>query len=196
MTYQMQSERSQQEQSSSNGSSSSNSSNSTTIASSMGSQASPGTLTDVLSMIANGHMQDSMAAAHNVGNVARSHNDNATVQWAGKLWTIAKTFSEIQQIIAQESLSGVKDKAALIGQLARAVADSGTVAQGDVDRVLQSAGGYWQMADKDAIILHCLPAYRSKEITDEVIESQNSRIFQQAENRMHVQQALLSCLIS
>ena len=51
-------------------------------------------------------------------------------------------------------------------------------------------------ADKNAIILHCLPAYRDKEITDEVIESKNSRIFEQAENRMHVQQALLSCLLS
>ncbi len=51
-------------------------------------------------------------------------------------------------------------------------------------------------ADKDAIILHCLPAYRSKEITDEVIESKQSRVFEQAENRMHVQQALLSCLLS
>ncbi len=46
-------------------------------------------------------------------------------------------------------------------------------------------------ADKDAIILHCLPAYRDKEITDEVIESKGSRIFEQAENRMHAQQALL-----
>jgi len=43
--------------------------------------------------------------------------------------------------------------------------------------------------------LHCLPAYRSKEITEEVMESKRSRIFQQAENRMHVQQALLSCLL-
>ena len=51
-------------------------------------------------------------------------------------------------------------------------------------------------ADKDAIILHCLPAYRNKEITDDIIESKNSRIFKQAENRMHVQQALLSCLLS
>ena len=50
-------------------------------------------------------------------------------------------------------------------------------------------------ANKDAIILHCLPAYRSKEITDEVIESKESRIFEQAENRMHAQQALLSCLL-
>ncbi len=51
-------------------------------------------------------------------------------------------------------------------------------------------------ADKDAIILHCLPAYRSKEITDEIIENKKSRIFEQAENRMHAQQALLSCLLS
>jgi len=51
-------------------------------------------------------------------------------------------------------------------------------------------------ADKEAIILHCLPAYRGKEITDEVIESKKSRIFEQAENRMHAQQALLSCLLS
>ncbi len=52
-----------------------------------------------------------------------------------------------------------------------------------------------EKADKNAIILHCLPAYRSKEITDEVIESKKSRIFEQAENRMHAQQALLSCLL-
>ncbi len=51
-------------------------------------------------------------------------------------------------------------------------------------------------ADKDAIVLHCLPAYRSKEITDEVFENKKSRIFDQAENRMHVQQALLACLLS
>ncbi len=50
-------------------------------------------------------------------------------------------------------------------------------------------------AEKDAIILHCLPAYRSKEITDEVFESKKNRIFDQAENRLHAQQALLSCLI-
>ncbi len=51
-------------------------------------------------------------------------------------------------------------------------------------------------ADKNAIILHCLPAYRSKEITDEVFECKNSRIFEQAENRLHVQQALLALLLA
>jgi len=51
-------------------------------------------------------------------------------------------------------------------------------------------------ADNNAIVLHCLPAYRGKEITDKIIESKKSRIFEQAENRMHIQQALLSCLLA
>ena len=51
-------------------------------------------------------------------------------------------------------------------------------------------------ANKDVIVLHCLPAYRDKEITDQIIDSKYSRIFDQAENRLHVQQALLACLLS
>ena len=51
-------------------------------------------------------------------------------------------------------------------------------------------------ANKNVIILHCLPAYRGKEITDEVFEGSKNRIFEQAENRLHVQQALLALLLS
>ena len=51
-------------------------------------------------------------------------------------------------------------------------------------------------ANKNVIVLHCLPAYRGKEITDEVFEGSKNRIFEQAENRLHVQQALLALLLS
>jgi len=52
------------------------------------------------------------------------------------------------------------------------------------------------IANNDAIVLHCLPAYRGKEITDKIIEGSRSKVFDQAENRMHVQQALLYKLLS
>ena len=50
-------------------------------------------------------------------------------------------------------------------------------------------------AENDVIIMHCLPAYRGKEISNAVFESSRSRIFNQAENRLHAQQALLAKLL-
>ena len=50
-------------------------------------------------------------------------------------------------------------------------------------------------APADAIVMHDLPAHRGQEITDDVIESDRSVVFQQAENRMHAQQALLALLL-
>ena len=49
-------------------------------------------------------------------------------------------------------------------------------------------------AESDHLVLHCLPAYRGKEITEEVLESHSDTIFEQAENRLHAQKAVLAWL--
>jgi ornithine carbamoyltransferase len=50
-------------------------------------------------------------------------------------------------------------------------------------------------ADRSAIVLHCLPAHRGEEITDEVIEGNHSVVFDEAENRLHAQKAIMALVI-
>jgi ornithine carbamoyltransferase len=60
----------------------------------------------------------------------------------------------------------------------------------------QVNAGLLEQAAPDAVFLHCLPAKRGEEVHDEVIESPQSAVFDQAENRLHVQKALLLMLLS
>ncbi len=53
-----------------------------------------------------------------------------------------------------------------------------------------------ECAKRDAIVLHCMPAHRGDEITDEVMDGPQSVVFDQAENRLHTQKALLEFLMS
>ena len=53
-----------------------------------------------------------------------------------------------------------------------------------------------QLAHSDALFMHCLPAHREEEVTTEVLESAQSVVWQEAENRLHAQKALLEFLLT
>jgi len=59
----------------------------------------------------------------------------------------------------------------------------------------QVSADLMRLAAGDAIFLHCLPAHRGEEVTEEVFEGPRSRVFDQAENRLHVQKAIMATLM-
>ena len=67
---------------------------------------------------------------------------------------------------------------------------------------IKALGGYQinqkllDVARPECIVLHCLPAHRGEEITEDVIEGPHSVVFDQAENRLHVQKAIMALLMS
>ena len=60
----------------------------------------------------------------------------------------------------------------------------------------QVNAGLMKVAKRDVVVLHCLPAHRGEEITEDVIEGANSAVWDQAENRLHVQKAVMERLMA
>ena len=94
----------------------------------------------------------------------------------------------------EEAASGAQavytDVWASMGQESEADARAAIFAPYQVNARLMS------QAAPDAVFLHCLPAHRGSEVTDEVMESPRSIVFDEAENRLHVQKAILLTLLS
>ncbi|MEP7327009.1 MAG: ornithine carbamoyltransferase [Gemmatimonadota bacterium] len=73
--------------------------------------------------------------------------------------------------------------------------------EGETEARLQAFQGYcvdadlMKLADPKAIFLHCLPAHRGEEVSEEVLEGPQSRVWDQAENRLHAQKALMAMLM-
>ncbi|MCK5795837.1 MAG: ornithine carbamoyltransferase [Deltaproteobacteria bacterium] len=89
----------------------------------------------------------------------------------------------------QEAVTGAKvvyaDVWTSMGEEAKAEEKRAALAAYQVNKEL------FGRADTDAIFMHCLPAHRGEEVTDEIADHERSRIFDQAENRLHTQKALL-----
>jgi len=117
-----------------------------------------------------GEVQDAVARAARSGGGVRVTNDpNEAVAGASAVYT---------------------DVWASMGQEHEAEARKARFAPYQVNAALMSR------AAPDAIFMHCLPAHRGDEVTDEVIDSPASVVFDQSENRLHAQKALLALLAS
>jgi len=94
----------------------------------------------------------------------------------------------------EEAVSGAQavytDVWASMGQESETEARAAIFAPYQVNAKLMS------QASPDAVFLHCLPAHRGSEVTDEVMESPRSIVFDEAENRLHVQKAILLMLLN
>ncbi|MBZ5642769.1 MAG: ornithine carbamoyltransferase [Acidobacteriia bacterium] len=94
----------------------------------------------------------------------------------------------------EEAVSGAQavytDVWASMGQ------ESETDARAKIFAPYQVNAKLMSQAAPDALFLHCLPAHRGSEVTDEVMESPRSIVFDEAENRLHVQKAILLTLLS
>jgi ornithine carbamoyltransferase len=74
--------------------------------------------------------------------------------------------------------------------------ESEAAARREIFRDYQVNDALLEQAGSDVLVLHCLPAHRGEEITDAVMDGPHSAVFDEAENRLHVQKALLALLIA
>jgi len=152
--------------------------------------------------------------------------DDVTVAWVGDGNNVAQSFvlgaalADLDLVVSTPDEydidDDVLDRAADIGPPPRIVDDPSTAVDGadvvytDVwvsmgeederEEKLQAFEGYQLNSDllgsSDALVMHCLPAHRGEEITDDVVESDRSIVWQQAENRLHAQAGLLVELLA
>jgi len=152
--------------------------------------------------------------------------DDVTVAWVGDGNNVAQSFvlgaalADLDLVVATPPAYGIDDdvldRAAELGQAPTLVDDPAAAVDGvdvvytDVwvsmgeederEEKLKAFEGFQVNADllagSDAAVMHCLPAHRGEEITDEVVESDRAIVWQQAENRLHAQAGLLVELLA
>ena len=164
-------------------------------------------------------MSDMLTIKENLGHIDNvriayiGDSNNMTISWlnlaaripldlriatAPETMPYMKLVTEIQEIgistikvtnSAQEAVEGAE---VLYTDVWASMGEKDKIAERElVLKDFQINSSLLKYAEKNAIVMHCLPAERGKEITDEVIECAQSVVFDQAENRLHVQKAIL-----
>ncbi len=142
-------------------------------------------------------------------NMANSWINAAAVAGFELRIATPKGYEPDSKIVAQAQKSGAK---ILLTNDPREAAEGADVLNTDVwasmgheaeqQERIKAFGGFQinaalvKLAAAEAVVMHCLPAHRDEEITDEVVEGAQSIIFDEAENRLHVQKAILATLMA
>jgi ornithine carbamoyltransferase len=99
--------------------------------------------------------------------------------------------------LTNDPIAAVKGASAIYTDVWASMGQEGEQEQRKIDFApFQVNGKLMAAASKDALFMHCLPAKRNEEVTDEVMDSPNSVIVEQAGNRMHVQKGILAWLLA
>ena len=100
-------------------------------------------------------------------------------------------------LITNDPREAVKGADAVYTDVWASMGQEGEAAERDKQfRPYQVNAELMAAAGTDALFMHCLPAHRGDEVTDEVMDSPNSIVFDQAENRLHIQKAIMLALLS
>ncbi len=134
------------------------------------------------------HAADRFDFAINVATPPELSPPKALVDWA-KAREVALTLTDDPFAAVKGASAVVSDCWVSMGDEEEARHRHNLLAPYQVNARLMSE------ADKDAVFMHCLPAHRGEEVTDDVIDGPQSIVFDEAENRLHVQKAILAwCL--
>jgi ornithine carbamoyltransferase len=119
--------------------------------------------------------------------------DNSVVEKAKNMAQITKT----QLIITDSPEEAIKDADVIYTDVWTSMGqEEEAEKRRNIFKNYQVNSALLRHAKKDVIVMHCLPAHRGEEITDEVMDGPNSVVFDQAENRLHAQKGILALLMS
>jgi len=93
--------------------------------------------------------------------------------------------------LSEDPLAAVKDADLIVTDTWVSMGDTDVSDRRKVLKPYRVDPNLMSLADKDALFMHCLPAHRGDEVTDEVIDGPQSVVFDEAENRLHAQKAIL-----
>lgn len=112
---------------------------------------------------------------------------------------LAKKFAEASGSsveVSNDAMAAVEGADAVYTDVWASMGQEAETAKREVDfKGFQVNGSLMKAAKPDAVAMHCLPAHRGSEITDEVMDGAQSIVFDQAENRLHAQKAVIAALV-